>query len=213
MKRYILIGILYAIIGAPVWAHPHMFIDSQVTAVFDKSQFKGFWIEWKFDPMFTASIRLDYDRNRDGAFNDREVQLIEQNAFANLKNYHYFTTLSYGNTDYRVDQVKQFSAWMENERLVYKFFVPHSIPVSQDLNKLRLVIFDETFFCDIVYQKKDPVSIKGGQFVSAQTEIRKNSDAVVTYDPTGGMSRNNESGGGSNGQAYPYELYLTFRQK
>ena len=213
MKRYILLGIFCVLIVAPMWAHPHMFIDSQVTAVFDKKQFKGFWVEWKFDPMFTASIRLDYDRNRDGEFNDREVKLIEQNAFANLKNYHYFTTISYGDTEYQVDQVTRFSAWMEEERLVYKFFVPHSIPVSQQRNKVRLIIFDETFFCDIVYQEQNPVSIDGRHYVSAHAEIQKNRDAVVTYDPTGGMSRDNGGGGNTAGRAYPYELYLTFSQK
>lgn len=211
MKRYIVLVLFSIILGFPTWAHPHMFIDSHVSAVFNQEQLQGFWIEWKFDQMFTASIRIDYDRNRDGEFNDSEVRLIEENAFANLKNYHYFTTIFHGENSHRVERVEKFSAWMENERLVYRFFVPQSIPISKEKNRVKVVIFDDTFFCDIAYMEENPVSIEGRRFVSVKARIQKNRDAVVTYDPTGGMSRDN--GGGAEGRAYPYELYLTFSGK
>lgn len=195
-------------------AHPHMFIDSRVTAVFDQQQLEGFWIEWKFDQMFTASIRMDYDRNRDGEFNDQETRLIEENAFANLKNYHYFISLSHGDQTHEAEQVEQFDAWMENDRLVYKFFVPYSMSISGARNDVKLVIFDDTFFCDIAYVNENPVSIEGRQYVSADAEIKKNRDAGVDYDPTGGRTRENGDGDGTaTGQAYPYELYLSFRNK
>lgn len=214
MKRLYFILVFAVLIGGPIWAHPHMFIDSQVTAVFDQQQLKGFWIEWKFDQMFTASIRMDYDRNRDGQFNDQESRLIEQNAFANLKNYNYFITLSHGGESYRAQQVEGFDAWMENDRLVYKFFVPYSLTISGSQSNVKLIIFDDTFFCDIAYVDEDPVSIEGLQYVSAQAEIKRNRDAVVNFDPTGGMERDNGAGAGNgSGQAYPYELYLSFRNK
>ncbi len=214
MKRLYIILVFAVLIVGPIWAHPHMFIDSQVTAVFDQQQLKGFWIEWKFDQMFTASIRMDYDRNRDGQFNDQETRLIEQNAFANLKNYNYFITLSHGDESYRAQQVEGFDAWMENDRLVYKFFVPYSLTISGSQSNVKLIIFDDTFFCDIAYVDENPVSIEGLQYVSAQAEIKKNRDAVVTYDPTGGMARGNGDGAANaSGQAYPYELYLSFSNK
>lgn len=210
MKRLLVTLLLALGLGIPAAAHPHMFIDSQVTAVFDEQQLSGFRVKWKFDPMFTASIRLDYDRNRDGQFNDQEARLIEQNAFANLKNYHYFITISHGKKDYQVDAVEQFDAWMDGDRLAYEFFVPYELPVSAAGNRVKLVIFDDTFFCDIAYEDENPVSIEGLEFVSAQAEIQKNRDAGISYDPTGGMSRND---GDANGQAYPYEMYLTFSDK
>ncbi len=216
MKRLPIIFCLAVMMAAPLWAHPHMFIDSEVTAVFEEQQLKGFWIEWKFDQMFTASIRMDYDRNRDGQFNDQEAGLIEQNAFANLRNYHYFITITRGNESYQVEQVESFDAWLENDRLGYKFFVPFSIPVTGAEEKVKLVIFDDTFFCDIAYVDEKPVSIEGQQFVRAQARIQRNRDAGISYDPTGGMTRGDgDSGAAANasGQAYPYELYLTFSNK
>jgi len=218
MKR-LLVSLLLALgLGIPAAAHPHMFIDSQVTAVFDEQELRGFWIKWKFDQMFTASIRLDYDRNRDGQFNDQEARIIEQNAFANLKNYHYFITLSHGNESYQVDRVEQFDAWMEGDRLAYKFFVPYPLSISAADNRVKLVIFDDTFFCDIAYEDEHPVSIEGLQYVSAKAEIQKNRDAGISYDPIGGMTRGDGAGTGAgaanaSGQAYPYELFLTFSEE
>ncbi|MFW5714784.1 MAG: DUF1007 family protein [bacterium] len=214
MKRLLFILGFAVLVGGPMWAHPHMFIDSQVTAVFDQQQLKGFWIEWKFDEMFTSSIRIDYDRNRDGEFNDQETRLIEQNAFANLKNYNYFITITHGDKAYRADQVEKFDAWMEDDRLVYKFFVPYSLSISGAQSTVKLIIFDDTFFCDIAYVDEKPVSIEGLQYVSAGAEIKKNRDAGVNYDPTGGRTRGNGDGAGNaSGQAYPYELYLSFKNK
>jgi len=212
MKKYILFSLLFVALVLPLWSHPHMFIDSQVTAVFNQKQLQGFWVEWRFDQMFTASIRLDYDRNRDGAFNDREVQLIEENAFQNLKNYHYFTTVYHDGQEYQVDRAEQFNAWMDDERLYYRFFIPHTLSLSSQEQRVKVVIFDETFFSDIAYTEQDPVSIEGREFVSAKARIQKNRDAAVSFDPTGGMSRDN-SGGTAAGRAYPYELYLTFEGK
>ena len=216
MKR-LLVSLLLALgLGIPAAAHLHMFIDSQVIAVFDEQQLSGFRVRWKFDQMFTASIRLDYDRNRDGQFNDQEARLIEQNAFANLRNYHYFITLTHGDKKYQVEQVEQFDAWMDGDRLAYEFFVPYALPVSAADNRVKLVIFDDTFFCDIAYVDEKPVSIEGLEFVSAKAEIQKNRDAGITYDPIGGMDRSDGAGAGAgtaNGQAYPYELYLTFSEE
>ncbi len=212
MKRYILISLLWMILGIPLWAHPHMFIDSQVTAVFNQDELQGFWVEWRFDQMFTASIRMDYDRNRDGDFNDREVQMIEENAFRNLENYNYFTSIYRDGQEYQVDRVEQFDAWMEDERLFYRFFIPHTLSLSEQEQRVKVVIFDETFFSDIAYKEQDPVSIEGREFVSAKARIQKNRDAAVSYDPTGGMSRD-EGGAAADGRAYPYELYLTFEGK
>ncbi|MFO7731375.1 MAG: DUF1007 family protein [Spirochaetia bacterium] len=212
MKRYILISLLWMILGIPLWAHPHMFIDSQVTAVFNQDELQGFWVEWRFDQMFTASIRMDYDRNRDGDFNDREVQMIEENAFRNLENYNYFTSIYRDGQEYQVDRVEQFDAWMEDERLFYRFFIPHTLSLSEQEQRVKVVIFDETFFSDIAYKEQDPVSIEGREFVSAKARIQKNRDAAISYDPTGGMSRDDDDGTAA-GRAFPYELYLTFEGK
>jgi len=209
-----LCAVLLLLSAVPVFSHPHMFIDTEVTFEFDRDELKGFWIKWYFDVMFTASIRLDYDYDRDGVFDSAEVSDIEQGAFQNLRAYHYFTRVIRDDGVDRVEEVDGFSARMEDDRLVYRFFVPYTCPLSAETCNLSLIIFDETFFCDIMYMKDSPVHIEGTEYAAADARIRANRDFMIEYDPTGGQGRSQGSEAPpASGRAFPYELLLSYRKK
>lgn len=206
--------LLLCLSAAPVNAHPHMFIDTAVTFEFDQNELKGFWIQWYFDVIFTASIRLDYDYDKSGQFEAGEVRDIEQNAFRNLRNFHYFTSVIRGNRVDEVEEVSDFDAWLENDQLVYRFFVPYQAPLTEETSRLSLIIFDDTFFCDILYLEDSPVHIKGGSYAAAEADVRANKDYMIEYDPTGGRGRDSSGAQSTSlGRAFPYELQLSFRKK
>jgi len=191
-----------------------MFIDTEVTFLFGSRELKGFWIEWYFDEMFTASIRLDYDSDRDGSFDAREVREIRDNAFVNLRNYHYFISIYHEEDIHEVENVENFSARLDGNRLVYRFFVPYEAEVSDVRQDLKLVVFDDSFFCDIVYLPRDPVRIEGSAGIAAETEIIINRDSGVVYNPVGGFGYTNTAGENvEDDQAFPYELHLSFWKK
>ena len=206
------VALLLCLSAAPVHAHPHMFIDTEVTFEFDREALKGFWIQWYFDVIFTASIRLDYDYDESGQFEAGEVRDIEQSAFQNLRNFHYFISVIREDGVHEVGEVSDFDAWLEDDQLVYRFFVPCREPLTAETRQLSLIIFDDTFFCDILFREDNPVHIKGGSYAAADADIRANQDYMIEYDPTGGRGRES-SGGRSLGQAFPYELQLSFRKK
>jgi len=193
-----------------VSAHPHMFIDTSVTFEFEGNALTGFWIEWEFDEVFSGTIRLDYDRNRDGSLNEREQELIRRNAFANLSNYHYFTTVRYGGTEWKADKVRHFSAWLEDKRLYYRFFVPYRIEVNKGTADAAVVIFDHTFYSDIAYVENNPIRVETSTELAVNTDIRQNRDNPITYDPMGGRKRNT-SNRVAAGKVYPYEITLTMK--
>lgn len=215
-KVYISLVVLFLFFVAPdsVFSHPHMFIDTEITFLFDPGELKGFWVEWYFDEMFTASIRLDYDFNRNGRFEAGEVREIRDNAFVNLQNYHYFITIFHNKGSHEVTEVEDFSAWLEDDRLVYRFFVPYEAEVSAVRQDLKLVVFDDSFFCDIVYLPEDPVHVEGAGGIAVDTEILINRDSGVVYNPVGGFGYTNKAGSNVvDGEAFPYELHLSFRKK
>ena len=196
-----------------VHSHPHMFIDTKVVFSFGPEELKGFWIEWYFDVMFTSSIRLDYDYDGNGQFDAHEVKDIEQNAFRNLRNFHYFTRVIQDGTVEEIMDVSDFDAWMENGQLVYRFFVPFSSQLTAEIKELSIIIFDDTFWCDIMYKEEAPVRFEGAAVAVTEAKIQANRDYMIEYDPTGGQSRADSGGAVSVGQAFPYELQLSYRKK
>jgi len=212
VRILLLIILLLCLSAAPVYSHPHMFIDSEVTFDFDRDSLKGFWIQWYFDVMFTASIRLDYDYDKNGQFDTAEVRDIEQQAFQNLRNFHYFTCVIREDGVDSVEEVRNFDAWLEDDQLVYRFFVPYRVTLTEDVEKLSIIIFDDTFWCDILYREDSPVKYKGEAWVAAEADIRANREQMIEYDPTGGRDRTGNQTA-ALGQAFPYELRLSFRKK
>ena len=210
MKRVFVFLGLFLIVAGGVSAHPHMFIDSKVSFVFDGNCLEGFVVDWTFDSMFTESIILDYDLNRDGAFDEQEVKEIERGAFSNLKNFGYFTFLRYNERPYPVEEVKNFEVYMENDRLGYRFFVPFQVEAGENFALFSVAIFDETFFCDIAFIEDNPVSIRGESGVETVIYLNENKDLSINYN-------NQNTSGGRNdaaysGTAYPTELVLKFRK-
>jgi ABC-type uncharacterized transport system substrate-binding protein len=188
-----------------------MFIDTSVTFAFEDDTLTGFWVEWKFDEIFSGTIGLDYDRNRDGSLNEREQELIRKNAFSNLRNYHYFITVRHAGTEWKADTVKRFSARMENDRLYYRFFVPYRVEVNGTPSNVRVVIFDHTFYSDIAYVDSRPLSFEGADQLEIHADIIQNKDNPVFYDPVGGRQRSSAENRVKRGKAYPYEIHLSMR--
>jgi len=215
-KTFISLAVLFFLfmVPGPVFSHPHMFIDTEITFLFGPSELKGFWVEWYFDEIFTASIRLDYDRDRSGSIDAREAREIRDNAFANLRHYNYFISLYHKGGIHEVSEVENFSARLDSNRLVYRFFVPFSAEAGETAENLKLVIFDDTFFCDIVYLPEDPIHIEGAGTIEVESEILINQDRGVVYDPVGGLGYTNTAGENvAGGEAFPYELHLRFKKK
>lgn len=190
-------------------AHPHMFIDSRLELSFDKEGMTGFTVEWLFDRFFSAQIMLDYDRDKSGSFNQEEIREIEAGAFSNLINYHYFTTVAVGQERHQIQEVEQFTAFLDENRLGYRFFVPFSFqdfsPAAGD-TELRISVFDDTFFCDIISTEERPVIINAPEALNVEWEICRNTDDPVIYDPTTGTTRRDNVT--YSGTVFPEEIHI-----
>jgi ABC-type uncharacterized transport system substrate-binding protein len=118
-----------------------------------------------------------------------------------------------GGESWKADEVEQFSAWMENDRLYYRFFVPYRIEVDGDPSSARVVIFDHTFYSDIAYFEQQPIRYRGADQLSVDAEISQNKNNPVFYDPMGGRQRSSADNRVKRGKAYPYEITLSMKAR
>jgi len=186
-----------------------MFIDSRITFELSEERLEGFWIEWGFDEIFTTMISHDYDGDGNGSFSAAEQEAIREGAFSNLENHHYFTYILYKDGTYQPKEVESFSAWLEDGRLYYRFFVPHTLPVEGEEKTLRVAIYDKSFYCDIAPFEKEPVKIRTRGAVRTDSTVEKNRDLEIRYSPVGGRKR---EGKDYSGLAYPDQIALSFQR-
>ncbi len=193
---YFSIG-LCLIFTKTLFAHPHIFIENHVVCHFDKNGFAGIELKWTFDNMFSSMIISDYDKNKDNAFNRSEIEKIKKEAFENLKDFKYFTSIKINNKPFIVNFVKNFTAEIENSLLVYKFFVPCHISASDTNKNILFSVYDESYYIDIALIETKPVSFKGSSKFQRSYKIIENDDCFDS----------------NNVPLSPEEIMVTFKKK
>ncbi len=137
------------------YAHPHVFVDCSLTAVFDEQGLTGFEQRWEFDEMFTAFLFEEFDADGNSQFDAAEIQAVKQGAFDNLGEYGYFTHILIDGTAFPVQEATSFSLEMDEwGNAVYHFFVPCLLNVGEEAQEIRVSIFDDTYYTDIVIQEQ-----------------------------------------------------------
>lgn len=147
--RIIYILIFFSGFAVAGRAHPHLFVDAKLTFVFDEKGLAGIKEHWTFDEMFSAMILEDFDTNHDKQLNTEEIGSIKHKAFANLKNFEYFTFVRIDDKPFKAEYVKDFHAEMQAEKLIYQFFVPCHVTAIPQYKTMKVSIFDKSYFTAI----------------------------------------------------------------
>ena len=176
-------------------SHPHVFVYNGVTVVFDKNGLAGFEISWAFDEMFSSMIILDFDKNRNGRFEPSEITGVEKGAFSNLREFDYFTHIKIDKKPFKVKYVKDFSAEIENNILIYRFFIPCHVRATRTWKETKISVYDREYYTS-VFMAKDPIVLKNHGSFEVHRRIEKNKTDSYFYD-----------------QIYPDEATVRFRLK
>jgi ABC-type uncharacterized transport system substrate-binding protein len=163
-------------------AHPHAFILQRLTVLFDEKGMAGIRVWWKFDDMFSKMIIEDHDKNRNGRFEDGEVQAIKESAFEQISQYNYFTFIKIDGSSFKVRFIKDFMAILKNQRLVYEFTVPCHVTATQQPKKATIACYDPTYYTAIFFAKNNPVDLLPDGAFEVQTAIREDPDTLIYFD-------------------------------
>lgn len=91
MIRKTVITIFFLITVQIIYCHPHGFIDAYLEFFFNCDSLQGIKIFWMFDEIFSSSIILDYDLDKNNYLDQKENNDIYNNIFLNIHKLHYFT--------------------------------------------------------------------------------------------------------------------------
>ena len=169
--------LLTLLVCGAIYAHPHVFMDTRVRIHFGEVGLIGFTVEWGFDDMFSSTIIADYDRNRNGIFEKDENNAVREGAFANLRHYNYFILLAAGrNEELEIETVLDFRAAIARGKVQYTFFVPFEIEAEAQEKEIKIGVFDDTYFCDVVYADDSPVTLNGHEAIEFRYQLVKDAE-------------------------------------
>ncbi len=206
-----LITVFLLAIGIYAAAHPHVRLFSKLVFEYEQRSCRGFWVEWNFDDYFSTSVISEYDKNRDGLFDQKEQAAIYNTAFINLRHYGFFVFMRKGKMRRNPDRVERFSAWQKDGRLYYRFYVPlKGAGYGEDFS---VAIFDRSFYCMIKYCD-GAVDIKQVKGEKPIYEIAINKEYPVYYNPLGAADDMTIYTRWRSGlqTAYPEEVRIFFKR-
>lgn len=167
LAGFFLLGLL------PLGAHPHVWIDQGIVIEVEKEKVKGFWAEWSFDEIMSASVIADFDKNQDGRFSEAENRDLKRDYFDNLINYDYYSYAWSGDTPLPIT-VSSFEASVADHRLVYRFFVPLNVTLAHQGGRIAVSMYDESFYVDMNFRTREPLVVTGATQWTVRSQISKN---------------------------------------
>lgn len=157
----------------PGQAHPHVYVDTTLTFVFNDDGLTAVRQHWLFDDIFTQAILGDLGLDGTSLATTIGQEKIKSGAFAYLSNYDYFTLVENAGQKLPIT-ASDFSAGLENGRLAYNFTVPVALPLDQ-FKDFRAAVFDKDYYTDVLLLK-DAIGFEIDGMVQVSHTIRPAKD-------------------------------------
>lgn len=139
MRRFFLFLILLASMS---WAHPHVFADVTVQAMFDETGFIGVQNHWEYDEIYGTSMFAAADANDDGSLSKKELESLKIAVLDPLAKQNYYNYVLSGTKFLPALNVENFQATKKNGKLVLDYLIRFSVPVSNEYKFLVIVVDD-----------------------------------------------------------------------
>jgi ABC-type uncharacterized transport system substrate-binding protein len=145
--------------SGPASAHPHVWVDvtSELLYAPDGS-IAGIRHAWTFDDAFSANAVQGLRRKSTDAYTREELAPLAQTEVESLKNDTYFTFLRVSERLPFAEPVDYFFDY-KDDQLTLHFTLPLKTPVKA--KRVRLTIFDRSFFIDLRLAKEHPLKLVG----------------------------------------------------
>ncbi len=162
-------------------AHPHVWVTTMISFVFQDGKLVALRQAWAFDDFFSASLIAEFDNNKDGKFDAAEQGALATKAFAALREYDYFSRVRQGGQLATIKNAENFSASLTNGLVFYGFTLPLGAPLDPATGPITAGVYDESFFVDIALDENDPVKFDGVPSGACKYAVREDpADAI--YD-------------------------------
>lgn len=153
---------LVGLTAAPAHAHPHLWIDTAATVMFDKDRVTAIRFQWTFDEFFSAGVIGEFDKNNNKQFDESELDALRVGAFEGTKEAGYFTDIRLDGEKFDIQTTTDFTARIEKGVAVYEFTVPLPQPLDPGKSTFSFSVYDQSYFVDIGFVGHDPIKLSGG---------------------------------------------------
>lgn len=163
-------------------AHPHIFAEARLDVMVDAGRtVTSLRNLWRFDDLFSSTVLVEFDKNKDLKLDDTELQAISDTIYKSLAEYDYFQLVSVNGKDVAIAQPKQLIATFEDNQLVVLFETTPKEPLKL-VGKVDFGIYDPTFYTAIDFTEDDHMSVSQPLDGCKRQVIRPDPDEAIAQN-------------------------------
>ncbi len=193
LSLFLLAACFSALCPTVVLAHPHSFVETYVSIIFDDDGMAGVRERWVIDEMTTVTVLEAIQYQMDQPFGQAQVDAIKKLSMGSIKGYGYFTDIRIEGHRFKPTWLKDFKATLKDGKLTYDFVLPCHVKASTTPKKICVGVYDDSFYVFFAYgvegQKtadptKDPLFTNQAAGASPE-DFKRFSDSVELQDYVG----------------------------
>jgi ABC-type uncharacterized transport system substrate-binding protein len=138
-------------------AHPHSWIDLKTVIEGNPSEITGLKMVWEFDPMTTAYWFDGEDMSP--KHKQETLAKLANETIENMLSTHYFTYFYDQKTPVRYKKVTHAKLTAAAGKATLSFQIALTKPITFNGHKLKLSVFDPTYYIDMSWAAKSAVTV------------------------------------------------------
>lgn len=138
-------------------AHPHAWIDLDITLVVEDALLVALEQTWIMDPLYSQYLYEDARAHFPGANDQEKLQNLGNEILENLREYDWYTLL-YAGSMRVLGQPDSHGArlTLENQQLHFQFRLELAHPVDLQQAPVEYQIYDPTYFIEVLHSSTRP---------------------------------------------------------
>lgn len=161
-------------------AHPHVFAEAKLEVISDDN---GFISElrnvWRFDEVFSSSVLMDFDANRNLKLDPEEAVTVGNTVRESLADYGYYMNVNADGKPVKIAPPETINVVYQGGKLLMFFIVKPAEPLPLK-GRLTLGVWDPTFYTSIEFARDQDISTEGKALSACKhTVLRPDPDEVL----------------------------------
>ncbi|MCX8996872.1 DUF1007 family protein [Rhizobiaceae bacterium BDR2-2] len=164
-------------------AHPHVFAEARLEAISDdQGNISELRNVWRFDEVFSSSVLMDFDSNRNLKLDPDEAAVVGQTVKDSLAEYGYYMNIAADGKEVKITPPDVINVLYQDGKLLMFFILKPEEPLPVK-GRITLGVWDPTFYTSIDFVHDEDMATEG-KAVSAckRTVLRPDPDEVLAQN-------------------------------
>lgn len=166
-------------------AHPHVFAEARLDVIVDDDRrVETLRHLWRFDDLFSSTVLVEFDRNKDLKLGTDELQEVANIVHESLAEFDYFQLVTANGRDVSMEPPERLIADFTDEQLIILFESHPAEPLPLE-GTVSFGVYDPTFYTAIDFTEDSYLAVD-----NLPEDCRR---AVIRPDPDEAIAQNQQT--------------------